>query len=144
MITGNSDYQPEGAALKLILQSFDTQEEQLLSLFNGARIESRQIVTYPALPVKPETSAVLFYFSDKAGIVNKNTADARDVWYEVGKVVVPASITPNQQAKNVIYYRIPQIVEVSSGIDKNTLARDQVAVCQFGNIVSFPLMAPPK
>ena len=144
MITGNTDYQPEGAALKLILQTFDTQEEQLMSLFNGVRIESRQIVTYSALPAKPETSAVLFYFSDRTGIVNQNTAGAKDVWYEVGKVVIPVSITPNQQNKNIIYYRIPQIVEVSAGMERNTLVREQVTVCQFGNIVSFPLMAPQK
>ena len=144
MITGNTDYFPEGAALKLILQSFDTQEEQLLSLFNGVRIESRQIVTYPALPAKPETSTVLFYFSERAGMVSKNTAGAKDVWYEVGKVVIPVSITPNQQAKNIIYYRIPQIAEISAGVDKNTLVKEHVTVCQFGNIVSFPLMAPKK
>jgi hypothetical protein len=140
VLTGNTDYHPEGAALKLILQSLDTQEEQLLSLFNGAKIESRQIVTYPALPEKPATSVELFYFSERAGVVSKNTAGAKAVWYEIGKVAVPASITPDQQAKNIIYYRIPQLVEISAGVDKNTLVREQVTVCQFGNIVSFPLV----
>jgi hypothetical protein len=142
VLTGNTDYHPEGAALKLVLQSLDTQEEQLLSLFNGAKIESRQTVTCPVLPEKPAVSTELFYFSERTGIVSKNTAGAKAVWYETGKTVVPASITPDQQAKNIIYYRIPQPVEISAGVDKTTLVREQVTVCQFGNIVSFPLVAP--
>ena len=142
-LIGVIDYKGDGAALKYAMQSLDTQEAQLLSLFSGVKTESRQIVTYTALPAKPETSNALFYFSDKSGIVSKNTAGAKEVWYEIGKVVVPPSITPNQQANNIIYYRIPQIVEVSAGVDKNILAGERVTVCQFGNIVSFPLVAQP-
>ena len=142
ILTSKAEYPPDGASLKLVLQSLDTQEEQLLSLFNGAKIEDRQIVTYPALPEKPGTNTELFYFSERAGIVSKNTAGAKAVWYETGKIVTPASITPDQQAKNIIYYRIPQVVEVSAGVDSNTLTREQITICQFGNIVSFPLMAP--
>ena len=134
----------EGAALKLILQSLDTQEEQLLSLFNGVKFESRQIHTYPALPEKQAINAELFYFSDKAGIVNKNTPGAKPVWYEIGNITAPVSLTPVHQAKDIIYYRIPQIVEVSAGMERNTLVREHITICQFGNIVSFPLIAPRK
>jgi hypothetical protein len=93
---------------------------------------------------KPATNVELFHFSEKAGIVNKNTAGAKPVWYEIGKSSAPFSITPDLQARNIIYYRIPQIVEVSAGVDRNTLVREQIMICQFGNIVSFPLMAPKK
>jgi hypothetical protein len=143
-LIGIIDYHGDGAALKYAIQSLDTQEEHLLSLFSGIKIESRQVVTYTALPEKPATSTVLFYFSERAGIVNKNAAGAKEVWFETGKIVVPPSITPNQQANNIIYYRIPQIVEISSGVDKNTMVKEQVTVCQFGNIVSFPLIMPPS
>ena len=144
MLIGNTDYFPDGAALKLVLQSFDKQEEQLLSLFNGAIIESRQVVTYSALPERPGTTADLFHFSERAGIVNRNTAGAKAVWYEIGKAATPVSITPAMQASNLIYYRIPQVVEVSAGIDRNILASDHITICQFGNMVSFPLVAPKK
>jgi len=144
VLTGNTDYQPDGVALKLVLQSFDTQEEQLLSLFNGAKIESQQIVTYSSLPEKPETNVELFYFSEKAGIVSNNTAGAKTVWYETGKATRPVSLSPELQSKNIIYYRIPQIVEVSAGVDQNTLMREHITIFQFGNIVSFPLTAPKK
>jgi hypothetical protein len=133
----------EGTALKLILQSLDNQEAQLLSLFSGAKIENRQTVSYPALPEKPATNAELFYFSEKAGIVNKNTTGAKPVWYEIGNANTTVSLTPVSQAKDIIYYRIPQIVEVSAGVDRNRLAREFVTIYQFGNIVSFPLV-PPK
>ena len=144
VLIGNTDYQPDGTALKLVLQAFDTQEEQLLSLFNGAKIESRQIVTYPALPEKAETNVELFYFSEKAGIVSKNAAGAKPVWFETGKAVTNFSLTPGQQARNIIYYRIPQVVEVSAGVGANTLVREHITICQFGNIVSFPLFVPKK
>ena len=134
----------EGAALKLILQSLDQQEEQLLSLFNGVKFDSRQIVTYPSLPEKPATNVELFYFSEKEGIVNRNTAGAKPVWYEMGNAPAPISITPSYQAKDILYYRIPQVVEVSAGVDGNTLVREHITICQFGNIVSFPLVAPKK
>jgi hypothetical protein len=144
VLTGNTDYHPEGAALKLVLQSLDTQEEQLLSLFNGASIESRQVVTFPALPEKAGTSADLFYFSERLGVVSKNTAGAKAVWYETSQVQAPPSVTHDQQAMNTIYYRIPQSVEIAAGIDKNTLVRKQITIYQLGNIVSFPLIAPKK
>jgi hypothetical protein len=144
ILIGNSDYHPDGAALKILLQSLDLQEEQLMSLFNGAKIESRQIVSYPALPDKPATKTDLFYFTDKAGIVNKNTAGAKAVWYEIGQASAPVSLSSDLQAKNIIYYRIPQVVEVSAGVDRNTLVREHITICQFGNIVSFPLVAPKK
>ena len=134
----------EGAALKLTLQGLDAQEEQLLSLFNGAKIESRQVVTYSALPDKPAMDADLFYFSEKAGIVPKNTAGAKAVWYQIGKATPPVPLTPAAQASNLIYYRIPQVVEVSAGVDKTPLVSEQITICQLGHIVSFPLVAPPK
>ena len=144
ILISKAEYPPDGASLQLVLQTLDKQEEQLLSLFNGVRTEDRQTVTYSVLPEKPETTAELFYFSERAGIVSKNTAGAKSVWYETGKITPPASITPEPQAKNTIYYRIPQIVEVSAGVDRNTLVREHIAICQMGNIVSFPLAAPPK
>ena len=134
----------DGAAFKLILQTFDAQEKQLLSLFIGAKIESRQIVTYSVLPEKPDTNTELFYFSERAGIVSKSMAGAKAVWYETGKATVPPSVIPSRQANNIIYYRIPQVVEITAGVDNNTLVSEQVTVCQFGNIVSFPLVAPKK
>ena len=144
ILTSKAEYPPDGASLKLVLQSLDMQEEQLLSLFIGAKIETRQFVSYPVLPEKPATNVELFYFSEKTGIVNNNTAGAKAVWYEIGKTTTPPSITPNLQAKNTVYYRIPQVVEVSAGIDRNTLVREHITICQFGNIVAFPLVAPKK
>ncbi len=144
VLTGNVDHPADGAAFKLILQALDAQEEQLLTLFCGAKIESRQVNTFSILPEKPGTTAALFYFSDRAGVVNKNTAGAKEVWYEVGKLTVPASETPDQQEFNVIHYRIPQVTEISAGIDKTVLISEQKTIYQFGNMVSFPLIAPKK
>ena len=144
ILTGNTDYHPDGAALKLVFQTLDQQEEQLLSLFNGAKIDSRQVMTYSVLPEKAATTDDLFYFSEKAGIVNKNVVGAKPVWYEIGKASAPVSLSPDYQAKNMIYYRIPQVVEITAGVDKTTMVREQITICQLGNIVSFPLFPPKK
>jgi len=145
VLRGDVEHPPaDGAAFKLVLQSLDAQEKQLLSLFTGAKIESRQILSYSVLPEKPiSNTEELFYFSEKTGIANRNTAGAKTVWYKIGNATVPASIT-TRQANNIIYYRIPQVVEISAGMDNNTLVSEQVTVYQFGNIVSFPLVAPQK
>ena len=144
VLTGNIDHPVDGTALKLILQSLNIQEEQLLSLFNGAKIESRHSKSYSVLPDRSSTSGILFYFSDRVGAVSKNTAGAKEVWYEIGQIPAAASATLNRQTNNIIYYRIPQVAEVSAGVEKNTMATEQVTVCQFGNMVSFPLIAPTK
>ena len=144
VLRGDVDHPTDGTGFRLVLQSLDAQEKQLLSLFVGAKIESRQILSYSVLPEKPSTNTELFYFSEKTGMANKNTAGSKAVWYEIGKSTAPVSIIPNRQANNIIYYRIPQVVEISAGVDKNTMVSEQITVCQFGNIVSFPLAAPKK
>jgi len=144
ILGGDVDYPSDGMAFITVLQTLDKQEAQLLSLFIGTKIETRQTVTYSAIPDKPANSVDLFYFTEKAGIVSKNTAGAKAVWYQTAKVTVPTSVSTSLQAKNIIYYRIPQIVEVSVGIDINLLVSEQITICQFGNIVSFPLIAPSK
>ena len=144
VLRGDVDHPTDGAAFRLILQSLDEQEKQLLSLFTGAKIESRQILSYSVLPDKPAINTELFYFSEKTGIVNRNTVGSKPVWYEIGNATIPASNLSPRQASNSIYYRIPQVVEISAGVDKNTIVREQVVVYQFGNIVSFSLVAPQK
>jgi len=144
ILRGDVEHPTDGEAFKIVMRTLDRQEEQLLSLFAGVRIETRQTVTYSAIPERPGTAVDLFYFSDRNGIVNKTAAGAKAVWYETGKVTVPASVSINVQAKDIIYYRIPPVVEVSAGLDRSTLQSELFTICQFGNIVSFPLFAPKK
>ena len=142
ILRGDVDYPADGDALLVLLQTFDRMEEQLLSLFMGARMENRQVVTYSALPDRAGASIELFHFSDKAGIVNKGTEGSKAVWYSIGRASSNASETPMPEANDIIYYRIPQIVEVTVGMERNILVSELVAIYQFGNIVSFPLMPP--
>ena len=144
ILIGDTDYHPDGAALKLIFQSLDKQESQLLSLFAGLRVENRRVVSFPVLPEKQTSNADLCYFSERAGIVSKNTPGAKAVWYEIGKAETNTPFMPIQQASNIIYYRIPQVVEISAGVDRTTLVRERITVYQWGNIVSFPLAVPKK
>jgi hypothetical protein len=144
VLLGNTDHSPDGNAMKLILAALAAQEEQLLSLFIGAKVESRYVYACSALPEKPGVTIPLFYFSDKAGIVKKNAMGAKEVWCEVGEAAKSPSADIPQQAANLIYYRIPQVVEISAGMDGNVLASKQKSICQFGNMVSFPLLAPKK
>ncbi|MDR1864178.1 MAG: DUF4831 family protein [Bacteroidales bacterium] len=144
VIKGNIDHSPDGSAMKLILDAFNTQEEQLLSLFNGVKVENRYVYTYSALPAGPGVTTPLFYFSDKTGIVKKNTPGAGEVWYKVGEATVQNSAKTQHQASNIIYYRIPQIVEISTGLDGTVKSSKQARIYQFGNIVSFPLLEEQK
>jgi hypothetical protein len=142
-ITGDTDYHfPDGTAMREILAAFDKQEEQLLSLFIGAKVETRYIHTYSAVPDHPGVSTPLFYFSDKKGIVAKNTPGAKSVWYKTGETDVPDQ--SKLASSNVVYYRIPQVVEVSAGVGKNLVAANQTTIYQFGRIVAFPLLAPKQ
>jgi len=139
ILRGDVEYPSDGEAFRYGLQKLDIKEEQLLSLFIGAKIETRQTVTFSALPEASGNTVELFHFSERAGIVNKGTTGAQSVWYETAKTNSPPSIIPAFQARDVVYYRLPQIVEVTVGIDRNILVNEQVTIYQFGNIVSFPL-----
>ena len=141
ILRGDVDYPADGEALMVLLNTFDRKEEHLLSLFIGAKSETRQVITYSALPDTSGTPVELFYFSERSGIVNRGASGARAVWYTINGATAPVSVVHSQQAKNIIYYRIPQIVEVTAGIDRNILVSEQVAIYQFGNIVSFPLIS---
>ncbi|MDR2848807.1 MAG: DUF4831 family protein [Bacteroidales bacterium] len=143
VITANLDHIPDGNALKLMLDAIDLQEQQLLSLFSGARAESRYVYTYSALPEEAGTTTPLFYFSEKTGIVAPTASGAKAVWYKTGDADIPSNSNLSQTT-NVVYYRIPQIVEISAGTDKTTMVSKQKEIFQFGKIVSFPLLAPEK
>ncbi|GHT79766.1 hypothetical protein FACS189464_4510 [Bacteroidia bacterium] len=142
-LEGNNDYKLDGNGLKLTLETLDFQEQQLLSVFIGATVENRYIRTFSALPEDADATTPLFYFSEKSGIVAQNAAGAKTVWYKTGNADVASDSNPSQTT-NVVYYRIPQIVEISAGVDKTTLASKHKEIYQFGKIVSFPLLAPEK
>jgi hypothetical protein len=144
ILRGDVEHPTDGEAFGMILKTLDKQEEQMLSMFIGVKNENSQTITYSEKKKKTESKVDLFYFSEKNGIINKNTAGAKAVWYETGKVTAHASVNINLQARDIIYYRIPQVVEVTAGIDRNMLVSELVSVCQFGNIVSFPLVSPKK
>ena len=143
VLRGDVEFVHDGISLKTVLQTLDKQEEQLLSLFVGVRVVDRQIHTFSILPEKPGATVDLFHFSERGGIVSRNAPGARAVWCEFGKVTVPVSVSPSITAKNIIYYRIPQVVEVSAGLERKAFVSEQVTVYQFGNLTSFPL-APTK
>jgi hypothetical protein len=143
LLRGDVEYPSNPAAFMMGLQTLDKHEEQLISLFTGIKIEKKQTVTFSVLPERATVRGDLFHFSDRVGITTRTVPSAVAVWYEFK---IPQtniiSVSPTPQAENIIYYRIPQVVEVMVGLGANVLSVEQIPICQLGSVVSFPLFAP--
>lgn len=69
---GQADYMPtEGAALKLMLERLDQQEQALTSLFTGTTTTSEASVTYTITP-KDNLEMIVCRFSSKLGFVDSD------------------------------------------------------------------------
>ena len=73
LIRGQADNMPkDGEQLRLMLNQLDLQDRTLTSLFTGTTVKDTTEHTMTITPVKPVFQTVLFRFSQKLGLVDKD------------------------------------------------------------------------
>lgn len=139
-VRGEYEHQPDGAALKIMIDEMIKLEQFYLSLFIGEKKQEKLIHTYVVYPSNDLSPKKLGFFSEKEGI-NTGAASSSNVisiqFYRESGANAPG-ITPDK-GQNLLYFRTPAILKVSLFIDQNERMQTKVPFYQFGSIQSIAL-----
>lgn len=140
ILRGQADNIPQdGAALKLILNNLNRQEEALKQFFVGKTTTSEKTFHYSLLPTKSISQEVLFRFSPYYGIVEADDLSGAPCYIALTdlKTVPPLSEEAlEDRAKGKIrgvVYNVPGMAKVRLYTDKQDWITRNLALAQFGN-----------
>lgn len=139
MTRGTAENAPtDGAGLQLILEELNKQEDALTELFTGRTDTITHFFTLELTP-QPEacdtTKAVLFRFSRKLGLLDKEDLAGEPVYYDLTdlRTVIPATAEKKKQLKKEgICYNVPGRARIEIYTRGRKLADEEIAVAQLG------------
>ena len=150
IITGESDNAPrDGAALKLVLEQLDNQEQALLELFRGTSSEEKLVRQYEFEPVAEMEKEVIFRFSKHFGMVKADDLSGNPVYLNLTNTDPGLSsgsdrIKKQQTAKKSpaikgVVYNLPGQANVEMYYGTTLMFNGTFPVVQFGDT---ELLAP--
>lgn len=139
LIRGQADNMPkDGEQLKLMLSQLDKQDQALTCLFTGTLIKDTAEYTFTIVPDKEIKHDVLFRFSQKLGLVDKD--DLAGVPYYINiedlkTVPAPEPVDPKKKNKQVagIYVNIPGRLRSTVSDSQKAILTTDFPAGQFGN-----------
>ncbi|MFO7669890.1 MAG: DUF4831 family protein [Bacteroidales bacterium] len=147
LLTGEYDGFPEGVAMKAALDKLDDLEASYLSLFTGKTLVRQEKKCWFIVPESGSESSTysLGVFSEQLGFVPEEMMEGSPL-----KIVFsPTGETRNLDAyysgqktgdeANVLYYRIPDVVEMRFMLGNTELAIQRISVYQSGALIKGPL-----
>ena len=140
LVRGQADYMPkDGDQLRLMLSQLEQQDRAMTSLFIGTTICDTTVQTFTIIPEKDIKDVVLFRFSQKLGLVDKD--DLAGVPYYINisdQNTVPkaAPVDPKKKTKQVpgIYVNIPGRLRSTITNAQGAIATDEFPAGQFGTV----------
>lgn len=145
LLTGQSDFYPEGSALEFGVNRLDKLEEEYLSLFIGKTLEITHYFDFWYIPRLGEVyeNIELFEYADQKGISREITGSGKVVSLLIKKVdktrILDEYVTiTNEENLNRLYYRIPDIAEVEIQDGGKSIFYERIPVYQYGTILSMP------
>lgn len=139
---GQAENMPsDGAAISLLLQELDKQEIALTEMFTGRTdtIYHRYTLTIAPDEICDTTKAVLFRFSRKLGMVDKENLAGEPVYYNIRnmKTVEKPAIDETAKKKTAkqsegICYNIPGRARIEIYTRTRTFIEKEIAIAQFG------------
>ena len=146
LLTGQTDFYPEGPALEIALKRLDELEAEYMSLFIGKNIEIEHSLDFWYIPLPGEMfeNIELFEYSDKNGISPKITGSGKTVnlllsEVDKGKVLDEFMKGKDSQNQCRIFYRIPDMAEAEIQDGGKTVFKERIPVYQYGTILSMPV-----
>lgn len=144
LLAGQYELFPEGDALAISVEELDKLEKEYLELFLGKRIKEKYKKSFI---VDPEAGTdpgnyTFARFSPMTGLLeaDESAGKALELIIEPQqKVMTLPEINKNQDVKNQIFYRIPDIAEVKVKLVNEILYEERRSVYQLGNIISYPV-----
>lgn len=142
LIRGEADNTPkDGTQLKLMLDQLATQEEALTQLFKGVTETSTAVFTLNLIPTEGTDKTVLFRFSQKLGLVDRDDLGGEPVYISIKDLkTVPEPVydekTTKKKAKmeTGVYYNVPSRVSLRVFDAQKTYCKAEYPMGQFGNV----------
>lgn len=139
LVRGQADNMPkDGEQLKLMLYQLDKQDQALTSLFTGTLSKDTAEYTFTIIPDKEIKRDVLFRFSQKLGLVDKDDLAGTPYYINIEDlktVPAPEPIDPKKKNKQVagIYVNIPGRLRSTVSDSQKTIITTDFPAGQFGN-----------
>jgi hypothetical protein len=142
ILTGEANVFPQD---KAAIDEINRLENEYISLFSGKSSSEIRIFKFYLVPDKDmqDKPVILFRFSPENGVVEANDLSGRPVVVELMSAGKVSSINliekdGKEGAYDKIYYRIPEVVDISVTDGRSTLGKRRDLIYQFGKIVSLP------
>lgn len=137
IITGESEHQYDGEALKIILKELEEQENQLTVMFTGTKQTQRKTFRVRWIPEGECEGVVVARISERDGLVDSNDLSGEPIYISLTDVVraaYPLDSKGNQFAlpENSVMYNIPGEAQLSLTYQGEQLYTKKVELTQFG------------
>jgi hypothetical protein len=139
LLRGQADNTPkDGEQLRLMLESLEEQENAMVQLFSGTQTKEEKTFTMRFTPTKELKNEVLFRFSKKLGIVDKNNLAGNPIYLNLidkQTVVIPQQEEETKKKEKElkgVAYNVPGSAQITLSYGKEKLFEGDIPVTQFG------------
>jgi len=147
MLTGLYEAFPQGEAMSAAIDRIDRLEESYLSLFTGKNLRKVHRRSYFLVPESGSspTEYRLGMFSGQLGFVPEGLMEGLPLIIRMapqGKGAVSEtafSPSPVVYDDNLLYYRLPDVVELKVELGDQLLKEERISIFQAGRSVTYPL-----
>ncbi len=132
---------PGGNTYQVIVEQLAKLEDDYMSMFIGRKVSVTQKFQFSFTPKKGSNSGVAFRFSPTKGPVSVSDVGGKPIKIEINslKTTQQLSIDAPESKKQVIYYCIPGMADVSVVDGRNVLVSKRMPITQFGKIATLPI-----
>ncbi|HEX2936444.1 MAG TPA: DUF4831 family protein [Bacteroidales bacterium] len=140
LVRGEYEHQPDGAALRIMIDEMMKLEQFYLSQFLGEKKQEKLTHTFVVYPTNDLTPQKLGSFSAKEGIDAQSSSSENiiSVQFSRDNGTDAPGITPDK-GQNVLYFRTPAMLKVSLFVDQTERMQTRIPFYQFGSIQSIAL-----
>lgn len=133
---GQADYMPkDGAALKLMLDNLDEQEQAMMQMFAGITNREDKTLTIRVTPTEDMKDKVAFRFSKKLGVVSDENLAGEPIYLSVTnqETLPPADEKAKDKRKvDGVIYNIPGKALVTVASPTKRYFKGELLITQFG------------
>lgn len=138
ILTGDSEQEYDGEAMRLILAKLDEAEKHLLEFFVGKSVETNEMRSVQVPLFASVEKSILFRFSEFAGIVDKNDYSGEPVFFSVSATYVKPASAAKKSKKQGAYYNVAGHATIQVFDINRVWVERSVVVPQFGYTKSLP------
>lgn len=140
LLTQEADHTPsDGRSYEIVLSELNRMEAQYLELFQGKKEVRTNTTRFICTPNK-ETSEILFRFSSKIGILDKDNLGGAPIYIAYKKLSATTEFIRSDKSLKAkgLYYRVPAQARIELSDGQKTLFSDVYTLNQFGKVLTLP------